>query len=391
MNRLSLYGILFILFLWSNNSVSQESRSLRKDFDVFQKVLSIINRRYVESVDNHELMQDAISGMVKSLDDPYSGYLLPKDKEKFDKTMGQDREAFVGIGVELGIADGNVEVIAPIPDTPAFEAGVKAGDTILAVDGIKIYDLEQASSNIRGEAGTPVILTIDRIDIPEPFNLTIIRKAILVESVRKYELPNNVGYIRLTTFKFNSGEEIRQALDYLNLAGMKSLIFDLRNNPGGLLDVSLDVANNFLTSGEIIVSVRGRKKSDEVVYKANGNGLYYTLPVVLLVNEFSASASEIVTGALKDNKRAIIMGKRTYGKGSVQEIIPLDDGSALRLTIARYYTPNDILIHQVGIYPDIELTPKMIASVKSDESVDFPILRDPAVYLAYQHIVSGTP
>ncbi|HAM32980.1 MAG TPA: peptidase S41 [Deltaproteobacteria bacterium] len=319
---------------------------------LFGDVLSIIQSSYVEEVNVDNLVKGAVTGMVQTLD-PHSSYLTP---DMLKQVEVETKGAFGGLGIEIGTKDGFLTVIAPIEDTPAARAGILAGDKIIRIENesTKNMNVMDAVKRLRGEPGTKVTITISRESLPEPKVFTLTRDIIKVKSVRSKSMGDGIGYIRLAQFQQDSHQEVDRALQGFlkEKEGMKGLILDLRNNPGGLLDQAVRIADEFVDSG-LIVYTDGRVEAQKTKYAAHKEGTYAGFPIVVLVNAGSASASEIVAGALQDHGRAIIIGQRTFGKASVQTILPLDDGSALRLTTARYYTPNGRSIQAKGIEPDI--------------------------------------
>ncbi len=328
---------------------------------VFGEVLSLIQSSYVEEVNVDNLVRGAINGMVQTLD-PHSSYLTP---DMLKQVEVETKGSFGGLGIEIGVKDGFLTVIAPIEDTPAARAGLQAGDKIVRIEkeSTKNMTVMDAVKLLRGEPGTKVTITIVRESVPEPKNYTITRAIIKIKSVKSKAMEDNIGYIRLAQFQQDSHQEVNRALqEFLKQkGGLKGLILDLRNNPGGLLDQAVKVADEFIDSG-LIVYTDGRVEAQKTKYVAHKEGTYSGFPIVVLVNAGSASASEIVAGALQDHGRAIILGQRTFGKASVQTILPLEDGSALRLTTARYYTPNGRSIQARGIEPDILVGDGRVAS-----------------------------
>ncbi len=316
---------------------------------IFAKVMAIIDNNYVDKVNDVNLVDDAIKGMVSSLD-PHSSYMTKKEYNELKVvTTGK----FGGLGIEITLKDGILTVIAPIEDTPAFRAGIKAKDMIMKINGKSTLgmSLQDAVKMMRGKPNTKVTITILRSKKQKPFDLTITRAIIHVKSV-KYKKIDNIGYLRILQFQQGTTKEVENALS--KLKNIKGLVIDLRNNPGGLLQEAIGVSDLFVKQG-VIVSIRGRNKDDTQYFYADNDNNEPTYPIVVLINSGSASASEIVAGCLKDDKRAIIMGVKSFGKGSVQSIIPLSDGSALRLTTARYYTPSGRSIQAVGIEPDVKV------------------------------------
>ncbi|HEX7382651.1 MAG TPA: S41 family peptidase [Nevskiaceae bacterium] len=326
----------------------------------FVVVLDRVKRDYVEPVSDKKLIDLALHGMLSGLD-PHSSYMDPQEyKDMNAVTSGK----FGGLGIEVTGADGVIRVVSPIDDTPAAKAGIKAGDLIVKINDTAVagLSLTDAVNQMRGKPGTKITLTIIRKDAPKPIVVTLTREIIHVKSVRSKMLEPGYGYIRISQFSTGTGDAVREQLrDLEKQAGgkLKGLVLDLRNNPGGVLTSAVKVANTFLDKGDI-VSIRGRDKDSNHVWKAQAGERMYAGPMVVLVNGGSASASEIVAGALKDDRRAVLVGSRTFGKGSVQTIIPLADGSALRLTTARYYTPNGQSIQGEGIIPNVELQPAKV-------------------------------
>lgn len=319
---------------------------------IFADVLSVIQGSYVEEPNTDELMQGAIKGMLQTLD-PHSSYLTPDMYKQVDvETKG----SFGGLGIEIGMKDGILTVIAPIEDTPAARAGLKAGDMIVKIENESTKDMTimDAVKKMRGEPGSKVTIWIAREGAAEAKSYTITRDVIRIKSVKYKDMGDGIAYVKLNQFQQDTDVELDKALqaEMKTKAGLKGLVLDLRNNPGGLLDQAVKVADKFVDAG-LIVYTDGRIESQKTKYFAHKDGGYSGFPIVVLVNAGSASASEIVAGALQDHGRAVILGTRTFGKASVQTILPLDDGSALRLTTARYYTPNGRSIQAKGIEPDI--------------------------------------
>lgn len=366
-----LVGILFL-----NGSSGKEkaasSDDIYQNIDIFLEVLQQVEDNYVEPEDTKTLINGALKGMVGSLD-PHSSYMTKEEREDL---MNETEGSFSGIGIEISLKDNVLTVISPIEDTPAYQAGLKAGDKIIKIeDKLTLdMDLQEAIKLIRGPKGSEVKLTISREGADKPLVFTITRDVIPLRSVKNYNLGNDIGYVRISNFYGNTYDDLIKALDNLEKGGkLKGLILDLRNNPGGLLEQSILVSDEFLDSG-IIVSTKGRDPKQDIQETAQKNKKSRDYPMIVLVNGGSASASEIVAGALQDNKRALILGTQTFGKGSVQTILPLSDGSGLRLTTARYYTPSGRSIQASGITPDIELeyvAPK--ESVKASEAKETTI------------------
>jgi carboxyl-terminal processing protease len=334
-----------------NETETLPLESLRTFTEIFAK----IKNDYVEPIDDKDLLENAIRGMLAGLD-PHSAYLVPEDyKELQAGTSGE----FGGLGIEVGMEDGFVKVISPIDDTPAYRAGVEAGDLIIRLDDtpVKGMALSDAVKIMRGKPGTDIVLTIIRTGEDKPLNITITRDVIRVTSVKSRMLEPGFGYVRISQFQSRTGENLREALAKLEDeadGSLKGLVLDLRNNPGGVLSAAVSVSDAFLEEG-IIVYTEGRLDDAKLKFNAKPADILDGAPLVVLVNGGSASASEIVAGALQDHQRAIIMGQKTFGKGSVQTILPMDNGSALKLTTAKYYTPSGVSIQATGISPDIKL------------------------------------
>ena len=324
-----------------------------EDLRVFADVLSIVQKNYVDDVENRDLIYGAIQGMLDQLD-PHSSFLPP---EFYKELQVETKGSFGGLGIEITIRKGILTVVSPIEDTPAFEAGIQAGDMIVMIEdeSTKGMSLMEAVKRLRGEKGTDVTISVMREDLIEPIEITITRDIIKIQSVKHKPLEDGYGYVRLTQFQENTDEDMSAALTELEDGapeGLKGLLLDLRNNPGGLLDQAVKVSDEFLDSG-LIVYTDGRMENQHMEFDAQENEMKHPYPIVVLINKGSASASEIVAGALQDHERAIILGTRTFGKASVQTIIPLDDGSGLRLTTAKYFTPKGRDIQDQGIEPDI--------------------------------------
>ena len=342
------------LFLNGNGGeVNADTKEAYKNIEIFAEVLRQIEKNYVEPKDPHELIYGAIKGMVGKLD-PHSSF-MPKDDYK--ELLMETKGSFTGIGIEITLKDNILTVVSPIEGTPAFKAGILAGDKIIKVEGKSTKDMTllQAVKYIRGPKGTTVKLTIIRKGEKKPLELPIIRDVIPLVSVRNFPLTQEICYVRISNFQKRTAKDLKSALEDVEKDGeLKGLILDLRNNPGGLLSQAIEVSDVFLDSG-VIVSTKGRDSRQNITAAANKNTKSRVYPIIVLINSGSASAAEIVAGALQDNKRAIILGTRSFGKGSVQTILPLSDGSGLRLTTARYYTPSGKSIQSSGIMPDIEV------------------------------------
>ena len=348
---LLMAGILF--FQGSGRDVKAGTNDLYKNIEVFTEVLRQIEKNYVEPQDSKNLIYGAIKGMVQSLD-PHSSFLT-KDEHK--ELLIETKGSFSGIGIEITIRDNILTVVSPIEGTPAYNAGIQAGDKIIRIDNKPSTDMSliDAVKLIRGSKGTDVKLTIHREGAGKPLEFTITRDVIPLISVRNYLLTPKIGYIRISNFQSKTADDLASALEKLEKnRTLEGLILDLRNNPGGLLTQAIEVSDLFLDSG-LIVSTKGRDPSQDIEVSAHKNEKERKYPIIVLVNGGSASAAEIVAGALQDNKKALILGTRTFGKGSVQTILPLSDGSGLRLTTAKYYTPSGRSIQLSGISPDIKL------------------------------------
>ncbi|RMF80146.1 MAG: S41 family peptidase [Nitrospirae bacterium] len=335
----------------------------------FSEVLEIVERNYVEEVSTDDLITGAINGMLQNLD-PHSSYMTP---DLYREMQVDTRGEFGGLGIQIGIKDGQLTVIAPIEDTPAFRAGIKAGDYIMKVDDhfTKGMSLMEAVKLMRGPKGTKVTLTIVRRGLKEPKRITITRDIISIKSVRSEVLDDTVGYIRISQFQEKTAKELAKAIDALEKQKVEGFLLDLRNNPGGLLDQAVKVADAFLPPGKLVVYIQNRQKQRRE-YKTRNPDRSHGLPLVVLVNGGSASASEIVSGCLQDHHRAVVLGTQTFGKGSVQTVIPLSGGYGLRLTTAKYYTPRGTSIQNTGITPDIEVHQELIVA-KQEEAEGFHI------------------
>jgi carboxyl-terminal processing protease len=318
---------------------------------IFSEVLYLIQTNYVEEVDIQDVIYGGIHGMLKALD-PHSSFMTPDMYEEMKvDTQGQ----FGGLGIQIGIKDDQLTVIAPIDDTPAFRAGIEAGDRIIKIEDASTKDmlLMEAVKLLRGPKGTSVTITIVRDSLERPREFTITRDIIELKSVTSRMLLDNIGYVRLRQFSENTADELENALNGLEARGMEAVIIDLRSNPGGLLNSAVDVSDKFLEKGKLIVYTEGRNRNQSMRFVAHDDFTHPNYPMVILVDHGSASASEIVAGALQAHSRAVVIGTQTYGKGSVQSVIPLSDNSGLRLTTAKYYTPAGISIQDKGITPDI--------------------------------------
>jgi carboxyl-terminal processing protease len=344
---------LIILFLNLNFTHSYSNNELYEKIDLFGEVLEKIKKDYVDDVNQSKIMDSAINGVLQSLD-PYSAYMSP---ELFKEMQTDTRGEFGGLGIEIGMESGVVKVISPIDDTPAAKAGIKAGDYIVKIgdDQVQGKSLMEAVKLMRGPVGTSIELTIRRKNIKKPLEFKITRKIIEIKSVNSEILGKNknLGYIRLKSFNENSDKQFLDIVKRFEKdSKIKGYILDLRNNPGGLLTQAINITDFFLDDGEI-VSTKGRKTSETRKFFAKKGDQIKGKPIIVLINHGSASAAEILAGALKDHKRAIILGENSYGKGSVQSIIPLRNGGGMRLTISKYYLPSGDSISEVGVTPDI--------------------------------------
>lgn len=331
--------------------------------NLFGEVFDRVRSDYVEPVEDQKLIESALNGMLTSLD-PHSNYM---NEKSFGDMKIQTKGEFGGLGIEVTMENGLVKVVSPIDDTPAAKAGVKPGDYVSEIDGVAVMGmtLQEAVDKMRGAVGTNVKLTILREGLKEPLTLTIKRDLIKIQSVRS-RTEEDVVYLRVTSFSENTADNMIAAFEKEKKAiggKLKGVVLDLRNNPGGLLDQAIEISDAFLEQGEI-VSTRSRKPEDSRRYSAKGGDIANGLPLVVLINEGSASASEIVAGALKDHKRAVILGIKSFGKGSVQTVIPIDNHGAIRLTTARYYTPSGVSIQAKGIVPDIEVVQAKVEAIK---------------------------
>ena len=362
--------------LGRSQKVSALSNSAYDDLKVFSDVLTLLQKEYVEETKPKELIQGAIKGMLETLD-PHSAFMPPTAfKEMQEDTRGR----FEGLGIEITVKEGILTVVSPIEDTPAFKAGILAGDQILKIEAefTKNMTLMDAVKRLRGPKGTKVTITIMREGLTKPGEFTLTRDVIPVRSVRHELLEKEYGYIRLSQFQEKTDEDFGKALKALeeeSKGGLKGLILDMRNNPGGLLDQAVKVADRFIDTG-VIVSVEGRKEDAKTKFNAHSQGTMPPYPLVVLINGGSASGSEIVAGAIQDHGRGILLGTQTFGKASVQTIYPLKDGSALRLTTARYYTPSGRSIQAKGILPDIVVKPAKPEDSKEAEAVKLPSEKD---------------
>ena len=343
--------LLFILI--SQSSSAKNNNTLYEKLDLFSDVLEKINKEYVKDVDQSEVIDAAINGMLQSLD-PFSSYMSP---ESFKNMNVDTKGEFGGLGIEITMEKGFVKVISPMEDSPADRVGIKPGDYIIKINDkqVKGLNIMEAVNLMRGKVGTSIKITIRREDVDDDLSFTIVRDIIKVREVTS-AIKEEVGYLRLRAFNEQSSDQLLSKIKDLSKTNkdIKGYILDLRNNPGGLLSQAVKISDAFLDSGEI-VSIRGRNKDDIKIYTAKKGDVLNGKPLVVLISRGSASASEIVSGALKDHKRAILLGEKTFGKGSVQTIIPLKDKGGLRLTTAKYYLPSGTSISEIGVEPDISV------------------------------------
>jgi carboxyl-terminal processing protease len=367
--------ILFlILALMSNFKESFADNNIYKKIDLFGEVLEKINDEYVDEVDQSKSMDSAINGLLQSLD-PYSAYMTP---ESFGEMQTETSGEFGGLGIEVSMEAGVVKVISPIDDTPASKAGIKAGDYIVKINDIQVQgkSLTEAVDLMRGPIGSSIEITVRRRGKKKALIFNITREVIEIQSVKSKIIGDNIGYIRLTSFNENSSEQIKNKVNQLKKnKKVKAYILDLRNNPGGLLSQAIKISDFFLDNGEI-VSTKSRKASENRKWFAKEGDITDGKNLIVLINYGSASASEIVAGALKDHKRAIVIGENSYGKGSVQSIIPLKNRGAIKLTVAKYYLPSGKSISEIGITPDIEVneeTEDFILNSDTDNQLNYAI------------------
>ena len=375
MKKIKIFIIIFFLFLFHNRYAFPENLDeLYQKIDLFSEVLEKIKEDYVDDVNQAEVMDAAINGVLQSLD-PYSAYM---NQEMFDNMETETKGAFGGLGIEVGMEAGVIKVISPIDDTPASRAGVKAGDYIVRIDDTQVQGktLMEAVNLMRGPPGAPLEITIRRKGEKKAIVLKIVREIIQIKSVTAKIIDKNIGYFRLTSFNENSGQQLKNKIDEIKAEnGINRYILDLRNNPGGLLSQAVKISDFFLDDGEI-VSTRGRNKRENRKWFAKKGDQIDGKPLIVLINYGSASASEIVAGALKDHKRAILIGENSYGKGSVQSIIPLKNKGAIRLTISKYYLPSGKSISEVGVIPDFEVEEEnedFVINTASDNQLNFAI------------------
>ncbi len=362
------------LFIFINTSYSDNTNELYKKIDLFSEVLEKIQNEYVDEINQADVMDSAINGVLQSLD-PYSSYMNP---EIFDEMQTETSGKFGGLGIEVSMESGVVKVISPIDDTPASKAGIKSGDFIVKINGEQVQGktLMEAVNLMRGEVGTPIKLTVRRKGEKKAIIFNITRQVIEIKSVVSKVIDKEVGYLRLRAFNENSDVQLKKQISKLEKENkLTGYILDLRNNPGGLLSQAVKISDFFLHDGEI-VSTKGRKSRENRKFFAKKGDRIDGKPLVVLINNGSASASEIVAGALQDQKRAILIGEATYGKGSVQSIIPLKNNGAIRLTISKYYLPSGRSISEVGITPDIKVSEegdKFVINSETDNQLNYAI------------------
>ena len=361
--------ILFIIFfsiLFLNKSFSNNDENIYQKIDLFSEVLDKINKEFVDEVNQSEVMDAAINGVLQSLD-PYSSYMSP---EMFENMQTETSGKFGGLGIEVGMESGVVKVISPIDNSPASRVGIKAGDYIVKINDIQVQgkSLTEAVDLMRGPVGTDIEITVRRVGEKKAIIFNITREIIEIESVKSKIIEEKIGYLRLTSFNENSSEQIKKKIKEIKKEKkVKGYILDLRNNPGGLLSQAIRISDFFLDHGEI-VSTKSRKSLENRKWFSKKGDLIDGKTLIVLINYGSASASEIVAGALKEHKRAILIGENSYGKGSVQSIIPLKNNGAIRLTISKYYLPSGKSISEVGITPDIEIEESSDAFVINSET-----------------------
>ncbi len=347
---------------WEKTGYASETY---EELKIFAEVLTQVKKHYVEETPTKDLIYGAVRGMLATLD-PHSSYMTP---DMFKEMQVETRGEFGGLGIQIGVKNHRITVIAPIEDTPAFAAGIEAGDIITKVDDTPTKDLTlmEAVQKMRGPKGTKVTLTVERESSTTPLTFSLIRDTIKIQSVRSRLLDDHIGYVRISQFQESTAEDLGKELAKLKDSKIQGLILDLRNNPGGLLSAAVGVSEQFLESDKLVVSIKGRDgRKDE--YRARMQSAHYEYPMIVLVNQGSASASEIVAAAMQDWGKAVIIGMTTFGKGSVQTILPLSDGSGLRLTTAKYYTPRGESIHKVGVKPDIVVDPKPVTVAQAEPS-----------------------
>ena len=364
-----------ILFVFSKPSYSaNDETTIYEKIDIFSDVLDKINKEYVDEINQNEVMDAAINGVLQSLD-PYSAYMSP---ETFESMRTETSGEFGGLGIEVSMEAGVVKVISPLDESPAYEVGVKAGDYIVKINNHQVQGktLSEAVDLMRGPVGSDIEITVRRRGERKALVFNITRKIIKIQSVKSKKIDKNIGYIRLTAFNENSSSQVKKKIrEFDKDKKINGYILDLRNNPGGLLSQAIKISDFFLSDGEI-VSTKSRKENENRKWFANTGDILNGKTLVVLINNGSASASEILAGALKDHKRAILIGETTYGKGSVQSIIPLKNNGAIRLTISKYYLPSGVSISEVGVDPDIEISEdsdEFRINTESDNQLDFAV------------------
>ena len=365
---------LFFSVVCINTVYSAKDENIYKKIDLFSEVLDKINKEYVEEVDQSNAMDAAINGVLQSLD-PYSAYMSP---EMFENMQTETSGEFGGLGIEVGMEAGVIKVISPIDNSPASRVGVKAGDYIVKINDIQVQgkSLTEAVELMRGPVGTNIEITVRRVGEKKALIFKITREIIKVESVKSRIIEENTGYLRLTAFNENSSQQVKERIKKFNKnKNVKNYILDLRNNPGGLLSQAIKISDFFLNNGEI-VSTKSKRKYENRKWFAKKGDILDGKIMIVLINYGSASASEIVAGALKDHKRAILIGENTYGKGSVQSIIPLKNNGAIRLTVSKYYLPSGKSISEVGVIPDIKVTEnseEFKLNTETDNQLDYAL------------------
>jgi len=355
-----------IFSYYNKVSIAKEREdNFYKELDVFAEALAVIEKKYVEDKPPHDLIYGALDGLLASLDS-YSEFLSPDEyRELLVDTEGK----FGGLGIEITIRDTLLTIVSPIEDTPAWAAGLKPGDIVVKIDGkvTKGITITEAVKKLRGHPGTKVTLTVIKEKDKKLEDVTLVRAIIKIKDIKHAEiLEDGIGYLRIAEFRENTARDLDKALQELNKKGLKAIVIDVRNNPGGLLESAIDVTSRFLETDKVVVSTKSRTENENVYKSVALKEKYSALPMVVLVNKGSASASEILASALRDNKKAVVMGETSFGKGSVQTIIPLSDGSALRLTTSRYYTPLGTSIHEKGVTPDIVVANDVGTGEKED-------------------------
>ncbi len=367
-----ILALLFALF-FTEKTFAESKKDIFEKIDLFSEVLSKIDEEYVDGINQDEVMDAAINGVLQSLD-PYSAYMSPTMYEDMQtETSGE----FGGLGIEVGMEHGVVKVISPIDNSPASRVGVKAGDYIVKINNVQVQgkSLTEAVELMRGPVGSKIEITVRRVGLKKAIIFNITREIIKIESVKSKYIDDDIGYLRLTSFNENSSEQIKKKIKEFNKKDIKGYILDLRNNPGGLLSQAIKITDFFLENGEI-VSTKGRKNNENRKWFANKGDLTNGKNLIVLINYGSASASEIVAGALKDHKRAILIGENSYGKGSVQSIIRLKNKGAIRLTISKYYLPSGDSISEVGVVPDIEIeenSDAFVINTETDNQLKFAV------------------